>query len=376
MNRKNKISTGNFLRSLILLVMMGWMGSAWAQDTASSEQLIYSTDFQEWDNIDCTSTVDKVVSLKTQYTKENFTLTLHGVGVDPIGTDAKKFPGYTGYLKTAKYTSEYSQDIPTAITSKLKSITRIELIQVATGKQRGIKVSVKGDGDEVWVPLHDKSIETASGEKLSYEVKRTNCQIKFENFNDPKKGRNNNAYIVDLKIYGDVSGAVTPKVLKQINFLKSDDDMAGKFPIKLICDEEDKVTLPSGNTFSRPGYTFTGWTDGENVYQPGDTYTATNATTQMKAKWKKNSYQLYDSNQATTVVWSFDPSQAPAINIFRSNHQKDLSYTHPASIYINESTQIKQDAALDIHIDEAIKMLQNGKIDNTMAGVYGCPGKG
>lgn len=370
MNRKNKISTGKLLRSLILLLMMGWMGSAWAQDTASSEQLIYSTDFQDWDNIDCTSTVDKVVHLKTQYTQEDFTLTLNGVGVDPIGTDANKFPGYTGYLKTAKYTSEYSKDFPTAITSKLKSITRIELFQVATGKQRGIKVSVKGDGDEVWVPLHDKSIETASGEKLSIEVKRTNCQIKFENFDDPKKGRNNNAYIVDLKIYGDVSGAVTPKVLKRINFQKLD-DMAGKFPILLICDEEDKVTLPSGNTFSRPGYTFIGWTDGENVYQPGDTYTATHATTQMKAKWEKNSYQLYDSNQATTVVWSFDPSQAPVINIFRSNHQKDLSYTHPASIYINESTQIKQDVALDIHIDEDIKMLQNGKIDNTMAGVTG-----
>lgn len=369
MNRKNKISTGKLLRSLILLLMMGWMGSAWAQNATTSEQLLYSTDFQEWDNIDCTSTVDKVVSLKTQYTQENFTLTLHGVGIDPIGTD-KKFPGYTGYLKTAKYTSEYSKDFPTAITSTLKSITRIELIQVATGKQRGIKVSVKGDGDEVWVPLHDKSIETASGEKLSIEVKRTNCQIKFENFDDPKKGRNNNAYIVDLKIYGNVSGAVTPKVLKQINFQKSD-DIAGKFPILLICDEQDKVTLPSGNTFSRPGYTFIGWTDGENVYQPGDTYTATHATTQMKAKWEKNSYQLYDSNQATTVVWSFDPSQAPAINIFRSNHQKDLSYTHPASIYINESTQAKQDVALDIHIDEDIKMLQNGKIDNTMAGVTG-----
>ena len=31
MNRINKISTGNFLHSLILLLMMGWMGSAWAQ---------------------------------------------------------------------------------------------------------------------------------------------------------------------------------------------------------------------------------------------------------------------------------------------------------------------------------------------------------
>ncbi len=370
MNRKNKISTGKLLRSIMIFLMMGWMGCAWAQNTASSEQLIYSTDFQEWDNIDCTSTVDKVVNLKTQYTKEDFTLTLHGVGVDPIGTDAKKFPGYTGYLKTAKYKSEYKQDFPTAITSPLNSITRIELIQVATGKQRGIKVSVKGDGDEDWIPLHNKTIETATGEKLSIDVQRTYCQIKFENFDDPVKGRDNNAYIGDLKIYGNVSGAVTPNVLKQINFQKSD-DIAGKFPIKLICNEEDKVTLPSGNTFSRPGYTFIGWTDGEQVYQPGATYTATSATTQMKAKWEKNSYQLYDSNQATTVVWSFNPNQAPAINIFRSNHQKNLSYTHPASIFINESTQVSQDVALDIHIDEDIKMLQNGKIDNTMAGATG-----
>lgn len=36
MNRKNKISTGKWLRSLILLVMMGWMGSAWAQDATTN----------------------------------------------------------------------------------------------------------------------------------------------------------------------------------------------------------------------------------------------------------------------------------------------------------------------------------------------------
>ena len=35
MNRKNKISTGNFLHSLITLLMMGWMGSAWAQRTVT-----------------------------------------------------------------------------------------------------------------------------------------------------------------------------------------------------------------------------------------------------------------------------------------------------------------------------------------------------
>lgn len=36
MNRKNKISTGKWLRSLILLMMMGWMGSAWAEDAATN----------------------------------------------------------------------------------------------------------------------------------------------------------------------------------------------------------------------------------------------------------------------------------------------------------------------------------------------------
>lgn len=35
MNRKNKISTGNFLHFLITLLMMGWMGSAWAQGTVT-----------------------------------------------------------------------------------------------------------------------------------------------------------------------------------------------------------------------------------------------------------------------------------------------------------------------------------------------------
>lgn len=59
MNRKNKISTGNFLRSLILLVMMGWMGSAWAQDATTSEQLLYSTDFTEWNDINRKTTNDQ-----------------------------------------------------------------------------------------------------------------------------------------------------------------------------------------------------------------------------------------------------------------------------------------------------------------------------
>ena len=198
MNRKNKISTGNFLRSLILLMMMGWMGSAWAQDATTSEKLIYSTDFQEWDKIDRKTTIDKKVTQWTEYSNEELTFTLNGVGVDPKGTNSK-FSNYTGYMITAKYTGEYSKSKPSAVTSTLNSITKIELTQAATGPSRGIKVSVKGDGDEDWVALHNTTIVTSSGETLTIPVNRTNCQIKFESF-----APNQNAYIVDLKIYGNV----------------------------------------------------------------------------------------------------------------------------------------------------------------------------
>ncbi|MCD8297525.1 MAG: pectinesterase family protein, partial [Prevotella sp.] len=70
------------------------------------------------------------------------------------------------------------------------------------GGTRGIKVSVKGDGDTDWVVIHDKEIGTKSGEDLELDVNRTNCQIKFENYSN---GLDNNAYVTDLAIYGNVT---------------------------------------------------------------------------------------------------------------------------------------------------------------------------
>ena len=39
---------------------------------------------------------------------------------------------------------------------------------------------------------------------------------------------------------------------------------------------------------SRNGYTFTGWSDGENAYHPGDELTVTGNTT-LTAQWSSNS---------------------------------------------------------------------------------------
>lgn len=196
MNRKNKISTGNFLRSLILLLMMGWMGSAWAQDATTSEQLLYSTDFTEWTKINHKTATNTEVKKKTEGSNEEFTFTFNGVGVDPKGA---KISNYTGYMITAKYTNEYSKSEPSAVTSPLNSITKIELTQGATGGDRGIKVSVMGDGDKDWVVLHDKYISNAKGESLILNVNRKHCKIKFESLTLTQ-----NAFILDLKIYGNV----------------------------------------------------------------------------------------------------------------------------------------------------------------------------
>lgn len=356
MNRKNKISTGKLLRSILLLVMMGWMGSAWAQ----TEQLLYSTDFTEWNDIDRKTTIDKKVTQWTEYSNEELTFTLNGVGVDPKGTNSK-FPNYTGYMIAAKYPGEYIKSEPSVVTSQLKSITKIVLTQAATGGTRGIKVSVKGDGDADWVTIHNVSIVTAKGEVITLDAEnRTNCQIKFENFT-----LNQNAYIVDLKIYGKATG--TSNGIKMLTF-EPQEGIIGKYPSKIKCDKDGKAVMPSGNTFSKPGYTFESWTDGTNDYTPGKTYTFTQDVT-LKPKMRANSYYLYDNNEAATIVWSFDHNDAPALNIYSEHTQKDLSYTRPVTIHIDGNTTETQDVALNINT-------KSGKIENTDERMNALTGKG
>ena len=172
--------------------------------SAIQEKALYTTDFTEWKKVDGKTANNTLVDLKTLYSKEAFTMTLNGVEINPTGTNTK-FADRTGYMKTLKYTGEYSTAEPSAVTSPLASITKITLHQAATGGTRGIKVSVKGDGDADWVTIHNVSIATTSGEDLTLDVNRTNCQIKFEGFK-----LSQNAYVTDLAIYGNVDMSKAP----------------------------------------------------------------------------------------------------------------------------------------------------------------------
>ena len=333
---------------------------AWAQD--APEKLLYSTDFTEWNDIDRKTTINKTVTQWTDYSNETLTFTLNGVGVDPKST---KFAKYTGYMITAKYTGEYSKSEPSVITSPLQNITKIVLTQAATGNDRGIKVSVKRDVDKDWVLIHNVTISKSKkdGEELKLDVPehiRTNCQIKFENFN-----LGQNAYIVDLKIYGNATGSSNG--IKMLTF-EPQEGIIGKYPTKIKCNKDGNVVMPSGNTFSKPGYTFESWTDGTKDYEPGKTYTFTQDVT-LKPKMRANSYHLYDNNQPATVVWSFDRTEAPALNIYSEHTQKDLSYTRSITIHIDGNTTETQDVALNINT-------KSGKIENTDERMNALNGKG
>lgn len=360
MNIKNKIIIKELLYAIMLLFMTVWACGAWAQNETSQEKLLYSTDFTDWDDIDRKVTVNKEVKLKTQFSDEDLIFTLNGVGADPKGTNSK-FPSHTGYMITAKQTEAYKKAEPSAVTSSLKSITKIVLTQAATGGKRGIKVSVKGDNDTDWVALHNKTIENSKGETLTIDVNRTNCQIKFENFN-----LGQNAYIVDLKIYGNSDGE--EKKVRTLDFPRQD-SIVGKYPSKIKCDNDGYAVMPEGNGFSRPGYTFVAWTDGTNDYTPGKTYQFTKDVTHIKPKMKENTYHLYDANKETIIVWPFDHTEAPTLNVFQENAQKDLSYTRNVDIYIDENTKETQDVALNINV-------KNGKIDNTDDRINELQGKG
>lgn len=360
MNIKNKIIIKELLYAIMLLFMTVWACGAWAQNETSQEKLLYSTDFTDWDDIDRKVTVNKEVKLKTQFSDEDLIFTLNGVGADPKGTNSK-FPSYTGYMITAKQTEAYKKAEPSAVTSRLKSITKIVLTQAATGSKRGIKVSVKGDNDTDWVALHNKTIENSKGETLTIDVNRTNCQIKFENFN-----LGQNAYIVDLKIYGNSDGE--EKKVRTLDFPRQD-SIVGKYPSKIKCDNDGYAVMPEGNGFSRSGYTFVAWTDGTNDYTPGKTYQFTKDVTHIKPKMKENTYHLYDANKETKIVWPFDHTEAPTLNVFQENAQKDLSYTRNVDIYIDENTKETQDVALNINV-------KKGKIDNTDDRINELQGKG
>lgn len=304
--------------------------------SAIQEKALYTTDFTEWKKVDGKTANNTVVDLKTLYSKEAFTMTLNGVEINPTGTNAK-FADRTGYMKTLKYTGEYSTAEPSAVTSPLASITKITLHQAATGGTRGIKVSVKGDGDADWVAIHNVSIVTQGGEDLTLDVNRTNCQIKFEGFT-----LSQNAFVTDLAIYGNVDMSKTPMLdsfkLNGTNYSAVDifkEDASGKQLATLrvskkstLISETNPLTdlVAANGTIKSTTYTTTGeGTDQKTVVTIVVEANSDEVTYELTVGFKPDFTLTYYNIDGTTAIGTQKVEQDANIEKFLKDAEEQVT---------------------------------------------------
>lgn len=365
MNTKTNILSNNLLRAVMMIIVMAWANGVWGQNT--KERLLYSTNFTEWENIDRRTADNKEVHYTTDYSKEDLTFTLNGVGVSPTITQ-DKFIDSIGFMITAKYPEEYQKVKPNAVTSKLANITKIIVSQSATGGNRGLKLSVKGDGDSDWVTLLDRA-KNKDYDISTLNVNRTNCQIKLENTEVPdpsKKPLNQNIYISYLAIFGQVDATIEEPVKYKAKFTKPT-TIDGNVPNTVVTDKEGKVTIPEAPYLYRKGWTLDCWTDGENDYYTGKEYTLNKDVT-LTPKIFQNTSDITDTEKDIDVVWSFDHTTSPAIRLpmavtsARENFYRSKVYVKPVQISLDNANPVKQDLLMTINVPEKCG---DNAIDNT-----------
>lgn len=193
------------LRTMTLCVVMLFAAVAvMAQEDVSalSVKELYSTDFSTWGAYE-TSASDKAVTTatwRTKYSHENITFSVFNTQIGATNFNTAKFPDWTGgMLMAAKSETPYVE------TTALASVTKVHFRHGATGSNRGWKLLAKGDGDADWVVLSKSVANPASGCDVDVNVNRTNCQLRFENIT-----ANQNAYLMELAIYGNVDLSQTP----------------------------------------------------------------------------------------------------------------------------------------------------------------------
>lgn len=167
--------------------------------SAVQEKPLYSTTFTEWTDMEA-STTETVIEKQTKYSHEALNFTLYDVKVGSTNFNTGKFPTWEGGMLMCSKSPD-----PYIITSPLASVTKVHFYEGATGSNRGWKLEAKGDGDADWVVVHSAVANPASGCEFTIDINRTNCQLRFTNLTT-----NQNAYLMQLDIYGMVDMSKTP----------------------------------------------------------------------------------------------------------------------------------------------------------------------
>ena len=209
------------------------------------EQCLYNTDFTEWEAFS-NATTEKIVEKETAFSNEKLTFSILNNEVKPTGNH-DKFKDYVGWIMAAK-----NADNNYITTSPLASITKVIFTESATGSNRGYKLEVKGDGDSDWVTLYSTRINGT--QNVNVNVNRKNCQLRFTNLNIEQ-----NAYLLDLKIYGNVDMSTVTTYCLTTNANPSNAGTVKNTPAGNKFEKDAEVTLTQTPSF---GYDFVNWTDG------------------------------------------------------------------------------------------------------------------
>ena len=140
-----------------------------------------------------------------------------------------------------------------------------------------------------------------------------------------------------------------------VSFSFPNKKIEGKVPETLRGDKDNMVTLPGNYGFYRKGWTFTGWTDGTTLYEAGKRYAFDHDIT-LTPKMTQNTVDITDINTPVDVVWPFDHTKAPALNL--------SSNTETSTIYTRCATVEGEPHDMDLRINATKGMLVN--TDKTM----------
>ena len=103
------------------------------------------------------------------------------------------------------------------------------------------------------------------------------------------------------------------KKLKAITFAAGE-GTTGVAPETIYADADETITIPVSRFLAKTGFTLTGWTDGVNTYEAGDTYTVTDDAT-LTAVFAENTESLDFTMANTTVTWDFQKKNIGEFNL-------------------------------------------------------------